>query len=220
MVSVKKEWTPEELEILGSLKNDVKKKFKKDWNKDLLVGQDFEDLADEIEKMKIGSLDESTLRKIWESDVPKNYTSKKIKSILSQFKGYDDWDHYVSCFKAIKQENGLFHPESFKFEVEDMIVDQEYTIGWYPQNFIKLKYLGKAEFEILDFSSNQVLSKGEIREIHGFGLELKPIPIDIDDYLDKGEDAPCGYPLYPTIKLKTFDEYVDGHKKRSPYLYV
>lgn len=131
--------------------------------------------------------------RIWWEDENKLYTPFiSSLSAVTQYVKDVDWDTYYE--KEKKRINLFFLSE---YNVDDMESGKEYDIGWYPQYFVRLKYLGNSRFTVIEKSKNIKLEIGEEKEIYGFGIQYPEIFAEIL-YEKK---VMSGFPLYPDLTI-------------------
>lgn len=118
--------------------------------------------------------------------------------------GYECWSDFCRILRReVITEDTLFNPKDFV--VERMKKGETYRIGWFPRYFIDLKYLGDYKFKVISHSYNlrKRHRKGNILTIYGCGISYTP---HIDELKNSKDTYVEGYPLYPTIFIKTKPE--------------
>lgn len=161
---------------------------------------DFVNAAIDIKKLnnKELSVDESTLRNLWEQNKPTKIPYKKTLTIIVKSLGiYNDWDHYKTDKELMMQQGRLFDLDDPELNIEKMELGYEPLIGWYPIHYIKFKYRGSYKFEVLECSNTVKLKNGDIKYAIKFGVCYM-------EHFDKdlSSNAISGYPLYPSFVLK------------------
>lgn len=144
--------------------------------------------------------------------------SKSKLNLISKCAGYTSWEAFCNITKKrIITENTYFDPKDFK--VENMKEnDLPIIIGWYPQYFIKLQYLGNYQFKVLSYSYNlsHKYEEGEIKKIYGFevryiyeigealGLRKKENETE-EEYKKRNKEQKYvgGCPLFPQLLIFT-----------------
>ena len=179
---------------------------------------DFEDAASWIngkKKLKKDEVKEDTLRNWWYKEEPKHKPYKSKLSLVAQRLGYRNWDSFCDIKSRQTTLNSFFDPLEFK--VEKMTLGESYIIGWFPQHYVELNYLGNYKFKIVDCSSDINLKIGDDMEIYGFGIVyLKHMDSVYDNSGKKFEVE--GYPLHPSIVIRTdksVNESIDNNENTS-----
>lgn len=162
------------------------------------------------ENGKLPTISERTLRYYWKEE---GITNKEIKGnppnestldIICIALGYECWSDFCRILKReVITEDTLFNPKDFV--VEKMKKGETYRIGWFPRYFIDLKYLGDYKFKVISHSYNlrKRHRKGNILTIYGCGIRYT---LTFDKVTDSKDTHVEGYPLYPTIFIKTQPE--------------
>ena len=139
-------------------------------------------------------------------------SSKTINKLdlIADCAGYSSWEAFVNITKRkIVTENTFYDPKNFN--VKKMSPGDVVTIGWYPQYYIKLKYVGNYKFEVLSQSYNlrHEYNVGDELEIHGVTVRYAyEVCADVD-VRQKGKDEEktspnqvvSGCPLYPELRI-------------------
>lgn len=114
-----------------------------------------------------------TLRRYWgDKDANKNITPDIGKlSFMARALGYKDWETF--CIEH-KQTDSIFNAEKgfnemdyFKFS--SLIKGEIVCIGWYPQKYCRLRFLGEYSFEVIE-SYGMKSEVGRKIETSGFCL--------------------------------------------------
>lgn len=145
-------------------------------------------------------IEESTLRNWWQNDLPKHIPFKSKLSSVVECLGYKNWDSFCDIKSRHTTLHSFFDPLELK--VESMEVGKSYIVGWFPQYYILVEYIGKYKFRIIDCSSNSKLQVGDEKEIYGFGIVYTTHMDTVYDDLGREYEAE-GYPLHPTITIRT-----------------
>ena len=135
-------------EMILLLKKAVETKMKKTFNS----FRDFEDAAEWIndgEKFKENKISESSLTNWWSKKELKILPNNSKLSIVARKLGYKDWDDFYE--KTIQQFDLT---KGFKtinmYEYNNLSIDDVICIGWYPQKYCMLKFLGDYSFKIIE----------------------------------------------------------------------
>lgn len=175
------------------------------------------------------SIGARTLRDYWPSKVKSNGEGKgkpivtsfprvETLNMIAECAGYKSWAAFKAItLKKVITENTYFDPKDFR--VENMKEeDPPIIIGWYPQYFIKLQYLGNYQFQVLSSSYNlkHEYEKDRIIEIYGFevryyyeegvALGLKQEDGETEEEYkerNKGQKYVGGCPLFPELHIFT-----------------
>jgi hypothetical protein len=163
-------------------------------------------------KFSVINVNEKTLRNWWQGKVPKTIPTKSRLTLIAKCLGYKSWDSFCEIKSRHTTLYSFFDPLELK--VENMQVGKPYMVGWFPQHYVELEYLGKYKFRIMDCSSSYNFKIGDEREIYGFGIiYTKHMNTVYDDSGKKFEVE--GYPLHPTITIrtnKTESNNIDNHE--------
>lgn len=121
---------------------------------------DFEALSITIEQQTLERISASTLKRMWgyvsDRHEPRRYTL----DVLAKYIGFRDFDQFCA---AIDQDDTI---ES-KFLFTDTISSTELVkgdmveIGWTPQRYLKLEYLGKNRYRVCESQNSKLLNGDE-----------------------------------------------------------
>jgi len=137
--------------------------------------------------------------------------TKKL-NLIAKCAGYFSWEAFCNITRRrIITENTYFDPKDFKIEKMTKN-DPPIIIGWYPQYFMKLQYLGNYDFKVLSYSHNLrcKYKKDEVVKIYGFEVryvyEVARSVGLIDENTDREnenskKDLVGGCPLRPELVL-------------------
>lgn len=152
----------------------------------------------------------------------KKKTGRKIPSttklnMIAIAIGYIGWKEYCAVKRGkIITKNTFFDPRNIKVEE----LKEEGTpiiIGWYPQYFIKLEYLGNYLFKVLSYSYNLKgkYNQGEEKTIYGFGLIYAS---EVCGKIYNVNEGVSGFPLYPQIFLKPSKDFKIEEEKEAIFI--
>lgn len=147
------------------------------------------------------NVDESTVRNLFKDDIPKTKpTNKTLEKLVRLLDGkYKNWDHFCHINRLTYFKESYYNP--FKYKVSEMIEGEEITIGWFPFRYALLKYKGDFLFEVIDSTRDINLKRGEIKEMHGFGISYLYHMNTMEDD-DKNEFAE-GYIMSPNLTYRS-----------------
>jgi len=152
-------------DMIQLLKNEVEIK----WSKTMNSLKDYEDAAvwiNEGEKHKDNQISGSSLMNMWSGSELKYLHYKSKLSIIARKIGFNDWDDF--CEKSIPKYDMT---KGFKtinmYEFNNLIINQDVCIGWFPHKYCMLKYLGDFSFKIVE-SYNLMSPVNRIFETTGF----------------------------------------------------
>jgi len=152
-------------DMIQLLKNEVEIK----WSKTMNSLKDYEDAAvwiNEGEKHKDNQISGSSLMNMWSGSELKYLHYKSKLSIIARKIGFNDWDDF--CEKSIPKYDMR---KGFKtinmYEFNNLIINQDVCIGWFPHKYCMLKYLGDFSFKIVE-SYNLRSPVNRIFETTGF----------------------------------------------------
>ena len=152
-------------DMIQLLKNEVEIK----WSKTMNSLKDYEDAAvwiNEGEKHKDNQISGSSLMNMWSGSELKHLHYKSKLSIIARKIGFNDWDDF--CEKSIPKYDMT---KGFKtinmYEFNNLIINQDVCIGWFPHKYCMLKYLGDFSFKIVE-SYNLRSPVNRIFETTGF----------------------------------------------------
>ena len=152
-------------DMIQLLKNEVEIKMSKTMNS----FKDYEDAAVWInggEKHKDNQISGSSLMNMWSGSELKHLHYKSKLSIIARKIGFNDWDDF--CEKSIPKYDMT---KGFKtinmYEFNNLIINQDVCIGWFPHKYCMLKYLGDFSFKIVE-SYNLMSPVNRIFETTGF----------------------------------------------------
>lgn len=230
MAYVKKELEPDYWDLVDELKNAFLSRF------GISINEDFNEVINIIDKEYIKAnkgnteklsrskknkhyLEHSFIKEYWPAKGKRNTKhtpNKRYLSVIAESIGYKSFDHFC----VIKRQEQIV--ESHFYNPLDYVVERmkkkEYTIGWYPEYYAKLEYLGEYQFKILECSYNlRNLFKKDKTEpitIYGFGLcytlDLTKAPMQQEKEEGKSFE---GYLIRPRLFFrpdKNKDKYNNG----------
>ena len=164
-------------------------------------------------------LEHSFIKEYWPASGKRNtehIPNKRYLSIIAESIGYRSFDHFC---EIKRQENIL---ESHYYNPLDYVVERmekkEYTIGWYPENYVKLEYLGEYKFKIIEHSYNlrNLFKRDKTKPItiYGFGLrytlDLIPIPNTKEGEKEKFVEGYLSHPKLFFREENDKDKYNNG----------
>lgn len=113
---------------------------------------DYEKLKELIEaQIKPGILPESTLKRLWGYEKYVSTFNYFTLDSLSKVAGYRDWEHYI---KTISDKNDLipiFDDRKIQDAEEDLNIGDTIILGWYPERYAEVEYMGYCEFKVLKY---------------------------------------------------------------------
>lgn len=146
---------------------------------------DFEKLSIAIEHITHEQISASTLKRIWGyvtyTHTPRRYTL----DILSKFIGYADFDTF--CLESISEkisDSDFFTP--FKILSNDLSIADKIEIGWNPNRYLILEFLGDNRYKVID-NKNSKLMVGDEFSTPTFMLKY---PLYITNIIRNGERLP------------------------------
>ncbi len=116
-----------------------------------------------------------TLRRYWgDKDADKQMTPDVGKlSFIARALGYKDWGTF--CHEHIQPDTGFDAEKGFNgmdyFKFSSLCENEIICIGWYPQKYCRLKFLGEYSFEVVEVRR----MKSEVgRRFETSGFRLAP----------------------------------------------
>lgn len=107
----------------------------------------------------------NTIRRLWCAEKYSKSFSIAILNILAETARHTDWNNYTQL--AIKDspelaegDNNCVLNDSIDDVEKKLEVGKEYLLGWPPERYAKVKYLGDCKFEVLKY-------KGRCRDLIG-----------------------------------------------------
>jgi Helix-turn-helix domain, rpiR family. len=186
-ISILKEEIEKSFGLAPEMKNDYERLSKR--INDRLT----ELFAEEIEGRN--NVSEHTLMRIWGYVESNTATSKATLILLARSIGYSGWDDFKSKINNTYNPSVPSIEEVFESQREEIRKLQKeipnknatYILGWYPEKYSKLKYLGGFGFEVIE-SKNMKKKATETFISPDFSLspvENSKFPdIMLDDYDD------------------------------------
>ncbi|WP_204500099.1 hypothetical protein [Bacteroides caecicola] len=110
-------------------------------------------------------IDEETDKKKKQTNTLNSKTINKLNLIAKSI-GYKNWEDFCLKYK-LDTEKEFTGMDYFKFS--SLLEGETVYIGWYPQRYCKLKYLGEYSFEVIE-SCRMRSNVGRIIETSGFRL--------------------------------------------------
>lgn len=150
--------------------------------KSLRTTTDFDEFSLHLNKELGISLSTSTLKRLWgyvkDKRKPRGHTLDSL-AVYVGFRHYNDFFQYL---KTSSVYNSSFF-SAVQIHVKELDAEDELAIGWAPNRYIRLRYLGNMEFEVLE-SRNSKLMQGDRFETITF---LAGQPLSLAYILRKGE---------------------------------
>ncbi|MCC8174245.1 MAG: hypothetical protein LIO65_07720 [Odoribacter sp.] len=122
------------------------------------------------------SISLNTIRKIWGYDEHKSSLRASTLDILAKAAQEDDfksWNEFIQKYQEIKTSLFYFDDSIINDAEEDLSVGEVLILGFSPKRFVKVKYKGFCEFEVIE-SKGSCFRKGNIIEARWF--ETTPMP--------------------------------------------
>lgn len=170
-----------------------------------ITGTDKEEL---VEKMKdrlivIYAADPETCPTIQESTLGRLFGKEKyVKSFgiadtlnpLAKLAGYESWAYYAECRKKESQDASIASPnvtsgiDEERFYAVDLFDDAErlpvgsiLRMGWYPNRYADLEYMGDCEFRVVGYVGATPEMLGRVVTGRWFEVvDIKPSPTRLD----------------------------------------
>lgn len=128
----------------------------------------FEALSAVVEHQTNERISSSTLKRLWgyvrDRHEPRIYTL----DVLSKYIGYRNFEHFCEVQRSNPDNNSNFF-EAFTLSSEDLKIGDRIEIGWSPNRYLILKYLGSSNF-IVESSDNSKLLVNDEFSVNSFIL--------------------------------------------------
>lgn len=138
----------------------------------------------------------SSLQRLWNYGQPKTDGEVVIGintlNKLARCMQCRDWDDYLEKMKM--SEEVLFDP--MDIQVSLLKTDEIIVIGWYPDHYIKAKYIGNSTFDVLEASIHMKKQAGQQFKAKRFELSY---PLGLNN-------TSIGYSLWPSILAMNEEE--------------
>lgn len=140
----------------------------KKYAKALRTTTDFDGLSLTL-KISCGeTISTSTLKRLWgyvnDSHQPRAYTL----DTLSRYVGHTDYDDFCSWLKSSPVYNSSFFTTK-QVMAKDLALGSELEIGWSPNRYLRLSYLGDTRFKVVEARESK-LCVGDCFEVSAFFL--------------------------------------------------
>lgn len=144
-----------------------------------------------------------SLSRFFNGTINENRGKENRLNILTRSLGYSGFDEFCVKYKEKCNPNNLFDP--FSIVVERLEKGEKVMLGWYPEYYGLVEYLGNYRFRIIE--ENGLLSSK--------GKEFEAIAFDVVStyYMTKAYDNKLekeinvdGYKIRPSILIKKFHE--------------
>lgn len=113
---------------------------------------DYEKLKELIEvQIKPEIFPESTLKRLWSYEKYASTFNYFTLDLLSKAAGYQDWNHYIKTISAKNDLIPIFDDRKIQDAEEDLHIEEPVLLGWYPERYAKVKYLGNCEFKVIEY---------------------------------------------------------------------
>lgn len=137
---------------------DLKKECELMLGKTMVSPANFDELSLHIKKSTGKNVSVSTLKRIWGYVNYPHKPSNEILSILSCYVGYRDWHDFSNADPSI--ESSDFIGKDI-VKSSDLSTGNRIQLGWKPDRFCILEYLGNAEFKVTE-ARNSKLKEGDV----------------------------------------------------------
>lgn len=135
--------------------------------------------------------DIKTLKRAWNYKSEKTSPGAATRNKLAESLGYDGWEAYKEAAQKRIHSEPLFDPEDIK--VDKLKEGEVRIIGWYPNRYCKIRYLGNYQFEVVECKGMNK-SKGEKITAKRFGVRVMLSINDVYNYTTKQYEVQMGYP--------------------------
>lgn len=113
---------------------------------------DYEKLKELIEvQIKPEIFPESTLKRLWSYEKYASTFNYFTLDLLSKAAGYQDWNHYIKTISAKNDLIPIFDDRKIQDAEEDLHIEEPVLLGWYPERYAKVEYLGNCEFKVIEY---------------------------------------------------------------------
>lgn len=153
-----------------------------------------------------------TLKRAWNYKSEKTSPSIATRNKLAEALQYDGWEAYKEAAQKRVHSEPLFDPTDIK--VDKLIEGEVKTIGWYPNRYCKIKYLGNYQFEVVECKGMNK-SKGEKFTAKRFGLRVILSINEVYNYNTKQYETQIGYPERLDICVINNDNLSDEELRHS-----
>lgn len=142
---------PEIIELLASAESK--------YGRRLATTNDFEKFSQLLFSQSNQQLSASTLKRLWGYVNYPHTPRPHTLDTLAQFVGYNNFGAFCEELRHTPAYNSLFISE-YEVLSRDLASDSELEIGWAPNRYLKLLYLGNSLFEVKE-SLNSKIQKGD-----------------------------------------------------------
>lgn len=139
--------------------NELLLQVEQKYTKKLSSTTNFEEFSLHLDKNEGIQLSVSTLKRLWGYVNDKHKPREHTLDQLSVYLGFKDFGAFCQHLKTSKRYNSSFF-STMQIHSKDLAEGCWLEIGWSPNRYIKLCYIGDMRFEVLD-ARNSKLMKGD-----------------------------------------------------------
>jgi hypothetical protein len=144
-----------ESDYLEILKVEVEKRI----GRPLKSPVDFDLLSYKVNKTIHEQISTSTIKRLWGYIATSHAPRISTLSVLARFVGFTDWDNFCLSIKREQTEESTFFTDK-QILTSDLQIGDMLEIGWNPDRYCLLKFLGGNQFEVVD-SKNAKIKTGD-----------------------------------------------------------
>ncbi len=161
---------------------ELKRLVEERYGKTINTSTDFDELSLYLSRAIGESISTSTLKRLW------NYVNDTHKprvstlDVLSRFLGHSDYASFIVWLKtSVKYNSSFFNVK--QLQSSSLSVGCKVEIGWSPNRYLLLKYLGDNIFEVESAENSKLLAGDRFATVcfmHGYPLFLSCVERDAE----------------------------------------
>jgi len=141
-------YKPEIAELIEA----VEKKYTKTLN----TSTDFEEFSLRLKKETRSEISPSTLKRLWGYVNDRHTPRMNTLDILSVYVGFENFKGFCDWLKQSVRYNSSFFGTK-QIVSDELTTGQELEIGWAPNRYLRLSYMGDGMFEVVEARESKLL---------------------------------------------------------------
>lgn len=134
---------------------ELKRIVEEEYGKGINTTTDFEEFSFYLQKRLDRKVSASTLKRIWGYVNDEHKPRMGTLDALAEFAGHHDFLTFKRWLKTSIRYNSSFFDANLLTSTK-LPVDKEITIGWSPNRLLRLRHLGKSQFEVIEAKNSKL----------------------------------------------------------------
>lgn len=150
--------------------NELLSLVEKKYEKSLSTTTDFEEFSFHLDKQSKIKISVSTLKRLWGYVNDKHKPRIHTLDQLSVYVGFQHFSAFCNYLKTNKTYNSSFFSAT-QIQTKELTVGSKLEIGWAPNRYIKLLYIGDMRFEVLESRNSKLLPGDKFETVTFFASQ-------------------------------------------------